>query len=131
MLILSRKIEESIVIGDNIEVSIVDIKGDQVKLGIKAPKDVKVYRREVFTAIQNENKAAAKTGTRLPEIEFLSSAGSEVPGAKNESKNESKAGRPSANQSETGSKTDSPNSKSGESSTKAESSGSGESSTKE
>jgi carbon storage regulator len=71
MLILSRKIDESIVIGENIEVSIVDIKGDQVKLGIKAPKDVKVYRQEVFTAIQNENKAAAQTGTQLPKIDFF------------------------------------------------------------
>ena len=74
MLILSRKIDESIVIGDDVEVSIVDIKGDQVKLGIKAPKDVKVYRQEVFTAIQNENKAAAQTGTKLPELDFLSRA---------------------------------------------------------
>ncbi|MFW6344400.1 MAG: carbon storage regulator CsrA [Sediminispirochaetaceae bacterium] len=71
MLILSRKIDESIVISDNIEVSIVDIKGDQVKLGISAPKDVKVYRQEVFTAIQNENKAAAQAGIQLPEIDFL------------------------------------------------------------
>lgn len=71
MLILSRKIDESIVISDDIEVSIVDIKGDQVKLGIRAPKDVKVYRQEVFTAIQNENKAAAQAGIQLPEIDFL------------------------------------------------------------
>ncbi len=71
MLILSRKIDESIVISENIEVSIVDIKGDQVKLGIRAPKDVKVYRQEVFTAIQNENKAAAQAGIQLPEIDFL------------------------------------------------------------
>ncbi len=74
MLILSRKIDESIVIGEDIEVSIVDIKGDQVKLGIKAPKDVKVYRQEVFTAIQNENKAAAQTGTQLPKLDFFDKA---------------------------------------------------------
>ncbi len=71
MLILSRKIDESIVIGEDVEVSIVDIKGEQVKLGIKAPKEVKVYRQEVFTAIQNENMAAAQTGTELPKIDFL------------------------------------------------------------
>lgn len=58
MLILSRKLNESIIIGDQIEISIVDIKGDQVKLGIKAPKNVKVYRLEVYEAIQQENKAA-------------------------------------------------------------------------
>lgn len=71
MLILSRKKEESIMIGDDIEISVVDIKGDQVKLGIKAPRDIKVYRREVFTAIQRENLAASKTGTHLPNIEMF------------------------------------------------------------
>ncbi|MDC7234063.1 MAG: carbon storage regulator CsrA [Spirochaetales bacterium] len=59
MLILSRKKDESIVIGDNIIISVVDIKGDQVKLGIAAPGDVKVFRQEVYKAIQEENKAAA------------------------------------------------------------------------
>jgi carbon storage regulator len=75
MLILSRKKDESIMIGDNIEVSVVDIKGDQIKLGIKAPRDIKVYRREVFTAIQKENQAAAKAGTKLPELELLKKSG--------------------------------------------------------
>lgn len=59
MLILSRKKDESIVIGDNIIISLVDIKGDQVKIGISAPSDVKVYRQEVYQAIQEENRAAA------------------------------------------------------------------------
>ena len=59
MLILSRKKDESIIIGDNITISVVDIKGDQVKLGIAAPNDVKVFRQEVYMAIQEENKAAA------------------------------------------------------------------------
>lgn len=59
MLILSRRKEESIIIDGRIEVAVVDIKGDQVKLGIKAPPDVKVYRNEVFQAIQAENRAAA------------------------------------------------------------------------
>jgi carbon storage regulator len=71
MLILSRKKEESIMIGDAIEVSVVDIKGDQVKIGITAPRDIKVYRREVFTAIQKENLAASKTGTQLPNIDMF------------------------------------------------------------
>jgi carbon storage regulator len=71
MLILTRKEDESIIIGNDIEVSVVDIKGDQVKLGIKAPKEIKVYRREVFTAIQKENLAAAKAGTSLPDIGFV------------------------------------------------------------
>ena len=71
MLILSRKTHESIMIGDQIEVSVVDIKGDQVKLGIDAPRTVKVFRQEVYRAIQLENRAAAKTGTDLPHIETL------------------------------------------------------------
>jgi carbon storage regulator len=70
MLILSRKKDESIIIGDNIEISIVDIKGDHVKLGIKAPKDVKVYRQEVYEAILKENEAAVNSVTEfeLPEL---------------------------------------------------------------
>ena len=69
MLILARRTNESIVIGDDIEVSVVDIKGDQVKLGIRAPRQVKVYRREVFEAIQEENRKAAETAT--PELPSL------------------------------------------------------------
>ena len=71
MLILSRKVNESIIIGDQIEISIVDIKGDQAKLGIKAPKNVKVYRYEVYEAIQQENKAAAMANpSQIPELEL-------------------------------------------------------------
>jgi len=60
MLILARRIDESIMIGDQIEVSIVDVKGDHVKIGISAPKNVKVYRKEVYLAIQKENIEAVK-----------------------------------------------------------------------
>lgn len=75
MLILARKINESIMIGDQIEISVVDIKGDQVKIGIRAPRQVKVFRQEVYQAIQRENIAAARSSApdRLPELEpFLS-----------------------------------------------------------
>lgn len=58
MLVLSRKTTESIMIGDHIEVKILAIEGDQVKLGIIAPKSVKVHRSEVFEAIQEQNKEA-------------------------------------------------------------------------
>ena len=58
MLVLSRKKNESIMIGDHIEVKILSVEGDQVKLGILAPKSVKVHRSEVFEAIQQQNKAA-------------------------------------------------------------------------
>ena len=72
MLILARKIGESIMIGDQVEVSVVDIKGDQVKLGIKAPMQVKVYRLEVYEAIQAENRAAAAAAPdSLPRLEGL------------------------------------------------------------
>ena len=54
MLVLSRQRDESVVIGDNIVVTIVDIRGDKVRLGIEAPKDVPVHRNEVFEAIQRE-----------------------------------------------------------------------------
>lgn len=59
MLALARKIQESIVIGDNIEVTVLSISKDQVKLGISAPKSVPVHRKEVFIQIQQENKEAA------------------------------------------------------------------------
>jgi carbon storage regulator len=68
MLVLARKVNETIIIDDTIEVSVVDIKGDQVKLGIKAPKSVKVYRQEVYLAIQEENKQALKSTDKLPEF---------------------------------------------------------------
>ena len=72
MLILARRIGESIVIGDQVEVSVVDIKGDQVKLGINAPRAVPVFRREVYQAIQEENRrAAAATPGTLPRLEGL------------------------------------------------------------
>ena len=58
MLILSRKIDEKIKIGVEITITLIDVHGDQVKIGVEAPKNVKVFRQEVFDAIQNENKAA-------------------------------------------------------------------------
>ena len=68
MLILARKINERIVIGDTIVVSVVDIRGDQVRLGIDAPSQVKVYRQEVYEAIQEENRQAAQS-TTLPSLD--------------------------------------------------------------
>ena len=56
MLALSRKINESIMLGNDIEVSILEIKGDQVKIGITAPKEVPIYRKEVYIQIQESNK---------------------------------------------------------------------------
>ncbi len=58
MLALSRKQGESIVIGNNIEITVLEAKGDQVKIGISAPKSVPVYRKEIYAQIQEENRVA-------------------------------------------------------------------------
>jgi carbon storage regulator len=70
MLILSRKINEKIMIGEDISVSIIEIRGDQVRVGVDAPKAVKVFRQEVFDAIKAENKAAAQSGPVFPEFDL-------------------------------------------------------------
>jgi carbon storage regulator len=64
MLVLSRQRDESIIINDNVVVTIVDIRGDKVRLGIEAPKEVAVHRREVYEAIQRENLRAAQVAPR-------------------------------------------------------------------
>lgn len=58
MLALTRKKGEALVINNNIEVTILEIRGDQIKIGISAPKDVPIYRKEVYLQIQKENEAA-------------------------------------------------------------------------
>jgi carbon storage regulator len=60
MLVLSRTRDESIIIGDNVVVTVVDVRGDKVKLGIEAPQNISVHRREVYEAIRRENQQAAK-----------------------------------------------------------------------
>jgi carbon storage regulator len=60
MLVLSRQRDESIIIGDNIVVTIVDIRGDKVRLGINAPTEIPVHRQEVYEAIQRENLKATR-----------------------------------------------------------------------
>ena len=70
MLILSRKINEKIMIGDDISVSIIEIRGDQVRIGVDAPKAIKVFRQEVFDAIRSENRAAAESKPVLPVVDF-------------------------------------------------------------
>jgi carbon storage regulator len=57
MLVLSRQKDESIIIGDDVEITIVDVRGDKVRLGITAPKHIPVHRREVYEAIQREKQA--------------------------------------------------------------------------
>ena len=59
MLALTRKKGESLVINNNVEITVLEVRGEQVKLGISAPKEVPIYRKEVYTQIQEENTAAS------------------------------------------------------------------------
>lgn len=70
MLALTRKKGESIILNNDIEISILELRGDQVKIGISAPKEVPVYRKEVYLQIQKENEAAssAESFAALKEI---------------------------------------------------------------
>lgn len=67
MLVLTRKKGQSIMVGDDVEISVVDINGDAVRIGIKAPKDVSIFRREIYEAIQEENIRAAKAAAEMAE----------------------------------------------------------------
>ena len=60
MLVLSRQKDESIMVGDDVEITIVDVRGDKVRLGITAPKQIPVHRKEVYEAIQREKQKAHK-----------------------------------------------------------------------
>ena len=60
MLVLSREKDETIIIGDDIEITVVDIRGDKVRLGVSAPKSISVHRKEVYDAIRRENREAAQ-----------------------------------------------------------------------
>lgn len=71
MLVLSRKIEESIMIGDDIEVRIVDVNGRTVKLGIDAPRDIAVHRKEVYEAIKSENLEAVQQENIVSLLDFF------------------------------------------------------------
>ncbi len=62
MLILTRKLGESIIIGENVQLSVVEINKNNIKIGINAPKDVTIYREEVFIKIKEENKMASASG---------------------------------------------------------------------
>jgi len=69
MLVLSRQKDQTIMIGDLIQITIVDIRGDKVRLGITAPLAIPVHRKEVYEAIQSENRAAS--GVRLDDVSML------------------------------------------------------------
>lgn len=67
MLVLTRKPNEAIMIGDDIEITILSVEGEQIKLGINAPKNVDIHRKEVYLSILQENSEASKTETNLLE----------------------------------------------------------------
>jgi carbon storage regulator len=71
MLVLTRKLGESIAIDDNIKITVVQIKGKQVRLGIQAPHDTKIHREEVYLAIQDQNKVSA--GTKPDDVRKVAS----------------------------------------------------------
>lgn len=71
MLALSRKQGESIIVGDDIEITILEVKGEQVKVGISAPKSVPIYRKEIYISIQESNKEAADSTGSLDNIKKM------------------------------------------------------------
>ncbi len=68
MLVLTRKAGESIRIGDDIEVKVVSVEGDQIKIGIEAPKHVDIHRQEIYQLIQEENRQASKLSRSVMDL---------------------------------------------------------------
>ena len=71
MLVLSRKLEESIMIGDEIEIKVISVQGETVKLGITAPRTIPVHRKEVYEEIERENIRAAGGGLEIGKIDLM------------------------------------------------------------
>ena len=74
MLVLTRRLNQSIKIGDDIEITVIEVRGDQVRLGVSAPRDVTVHRKEIYLQIQQENRAAAMSGDAEPNLDAVSGA---------------------------------------------------------
>lgn len=105
MLVLSRQRDETIMIGDDIEITVVDIRGDKVRLGINAPARIAVHRKEVYEAIRAENeRAAGLAGNELTALNAISSGpqrngksvGNALPGATRVSSSDMNASGPNA-----------------------------------
>ena len=71
MLVLSRQRDETIMIGDDIEITVIEVRGDQVRLGVSAPRDVTVHRKEIYLQIQQENRAASSSDI-TPDLDAVS-----------------------------------------------------------
>ncbi len=84
MLVLSRQRDQSVMIGDDIEVRIIDVRGEKVRLGFVAPRDVAVHRKEVYDAIRRENRAAAQV--KPEDLSGLGKIVPKAPGPKEEKK---------------------------------------------
>ena len=72
MLVLTRKRDQALIINDNVEITVLDIQGDQVRIGIDAPKSVKIFRKELYLEILEENKSAAKHAAQVPANSIMS-----------------------------------------------------------
>ena len=91
MLVLSRQLNEAIMIGDEIELVIVDIRGDRVRLGINAPKAIPVHRKEIYLAIKEENIRAAQAAADAAALDSLQDLfGTDADSAKKDEKDEKK-----------------------------------------
>jgi len=84
VLVLTRKVDESIVIGDNIEVTIVAVRGDQVRVGIEAPRSLPVFRKEIYLEIRDENVRAAGSAARSDIGALLSEVDGRASGRRSE-----------------------------------------------
>ncbi len=81
MLVLSRQRDETIMIGDDVEITVVDIRGDKVRLGITAPRHIQVHRKEVYDAIKRENQQASQLSPRDVSDAVLREANKNKPSA--------------------------------------------------
>lgn len=79
MLVLTRRLNQSIKIGDDVEITVIEVRGDQVRLGVSAPRDVSVHRKEVYLQIQQENQAAAQSSAEAGSLDALTQAMQTLP----------------------------------------------------